>query len=356
MQTTINVDYTKVHVSFKLNGYSLNKDDLCRVAYSFIKEGEEYEKPVGDFLLDWFNDSEFIHLQTSGSTGSPKNLVVSKQAMVNSAIATGDYFDLNPGDKILNCLPVKYIAGKLMFIRAFILGLEMDFVAPSSRPLDRIENCYDFCAMVPLQAQNSIKKLHIIKKVIIGGARISKKLAAELKQVDSEIYETYGMTETVTHIAVRKLSESNFEVLPHISISQDERSCLVIDAPSILANQVVTNDLVTLVSPKHFKFLGRIDNIINSGGIKFLPEAIEEKLAKKIDRRFFISGETDEVLGEKIILIVEGESFEINDKIFKKLDKFEKPKQIYFVQKFIETENGKTIRNATKELALNEMK
>ena len=350
METTIFVDHSKVHNKFKLNGHHLDRDDLCRVAYSFIKEGSDFEKPVGDFLLDWFNNDEFMHLQTSGSTGSPKNLIVSKQAMVNSALATGDFFDLKPGDQVLNCLPVRFIAGKMMFIRAFILGLEMDFVAPSSNPMERINKKYDFGAMVPLQAQNSITKLNQFQKLIIGGAQISTKLAKDLMNIPCNIYETYGMTETITHIAVRKINEPNFKVLPHVTISQDERSCLVIDAPSILSQQVITNDIVSLTSENEFKWLGRVDNIINSGGIKFLPETIEDKIASKIERRFFISSELDEDLGEKLTLIIEGEPFKVDEKIFDKLDKFEKPKQIYFIPKFEETYNGKVIRFATKEL------
>jgi O-succinylbenzoic acid--CoA ligase len=350
METITLVDHSKVHNKFKLNGHHLDRDDLCRVAYSFIKEGAEFEKPVGDFLLDWFDSKDYMELQTSGATGSPKNLIVSKQAMVNSALATGDFFKLKPGDQILNCLPVRFIAGKMMFIRAFILGLEMDFVAPSSNPLQRCDKMYDFCAMVPLQAQNSIDHLHHVKRLIVGGAPISNELAKKLIEIPTNVYETYGMTETVTHIAIRGISKSFFEVMPHVSISQDERNCLVIDAPAILNDQIITNDIVSIESPTQFKWLGRFDNIINSGGIKFLPEAIESKLSSKIQRRYFISSEPDQDLGEKLILIIEGEPFTLDANVFDGLDKFEKPKQIYFIPKFEDTYNGKLIRNATKAL------
>ena len=138
-----NPTYESVHNSFKLNGFHLNKADLCRVAYSFIKEGEDFEKPVGDFLLDWFDNKSFIEMTTSGSTGIPKIIKVDKQAMVNSALATGDFFDLHPGNRALQCLPVKYVAGKMMLIRSIILGLDLDYVAPSSHPMENIEGCYD---------------------------------------------------------------------------------------------------------------------------------------------------------------------------------------------------------------------
>lgn len=347
MEAVSNVAYTQVHNRFKLNGHHLDKDDLCRVAYSFIKEGQEFEKPVGDFLLNWFDDRDYMMMSTSGTTGTPKSIKVSKQAMVNSALATGDFFDLKPGDLVLNCLPVKYIAGKMMFIRAFILGLEMNFAAPSSKPLTRVEKNYAFGAMVPMQAQNSLDKLHLFKKIIIGGAKITKSLENELLKIPSEIYETYGMTETITHIAAKRIGESHFKPLPHVLVSQDDRNCLVIHAPQIQSEEIVTNDLVELNENSEFQWLGRIDNVINSGGIKFIPEIIEEKLTQLIPRRYFIASETDPVLGEKLILLVEGAPFEIKDEVFSGLSKFEKPKDIHFVKHFEETHNGKIMRNET---------
>lgn len=336
--------YHDVHSKFKLNGFHLDRDDLCRVAYSFIKEGDAFEKPVGDFLLDWFDDKDYIEMQTSGSTGIPKLIRVKKQAMVNSSLATGDFFDINPGDKVLNCLPVKYVAGKLMFVRSFILGLDMDFVAPSSKPLKNNDVVYDFSAMVPLQAQNSLNELHLIKKLIVGGAKINARLEEELLKLPTKSFETYGMTETVSHIAAKKVGEKSFKVLPNVTIEKDERNCLVIHAPKISENPIVTNDLVELVSDTEFTFLGRLDNVINSGGIKFSPEIIEEKLIKLLDSRFFVIGIPDEDLGEKLMLVIEGEQYELPANLFDKLDKYEKPKEVLFVSKFKETGNGKIIR------------
>ena len=144
MEVLSNPTYENVHNQFKLNGFHLNREDLCRVAYSFIKEGEDFEKPVGNFLLDWFDYKSYIEMETSGSTGAPKTISISKQAMVDSALATGDFFDLQPGNKALQCLPVKYVAGKMMLVRAMILGLDLEFVAPSSHPLDHNEIDFDF--------------------------------------------------------------------------------------------------------------------------------------------------------------------------------------------------------------------
>jgi len=340
-----NITFENVHNQFKLNGFHLNKEDLCRVAYSFIKEGEEFEKPVGDFLLDWFDSKSYLEMKTSGSTGTPKIIKVNKQAMVNSAIATGDFFDLHSGDRALLCLPVKYVAGKMMLIRAIVLGLDLDYVAPSSHPMKGMTDKYDFVAMVPMQAQNSLKEIQNVKKLIVGGARISSSLEKELIKLPTEVYETYGMTETITHIAAKRVGEKMFMVLPNVTISCDERNCMVIHAPKIIADDtVVTNDLVELINENQFKFLGRIDNVINSGGIKILPEQVEQKLDGKLDRRFFITSKEDKELGEKVVLVIEGDFFEIDYSLFDILDKYEHPREIIFVAKFKETENGKFLR------------
>lgn len=335
------VTYKNVHNHFKLNGFHLDKEDLCRVSYCLIKEGDEFEKSIGDFLLDWFDDKPYIDLQTSGTTGVPKMIRTNKQAMVNSALATGDFFKLSPGDKALYCLPTKYIAGKMMLVRSFILGLDIDFVAPSSHPLTKNETKYDFVAMVPLQAENSLAGLKDVKKMIVGGAKMSKSLEESLLKEKTEVYETYGMTETITHIAAKKIGEKSFSILPNIQISQNDRNCLVISAPKISDEPIVTNDLVELVNDHQFIFLGRSDNVVNSGGIKLIPEQIEEKLAHEIHSRFFVGGIADTLLGEKLVLVIEGEKQALNDVIYSSLSKYEKPKEVFYISKFIETENGK---------------
>jgi O-succinylbenzoic acid--CoA ligase len=350
MKTLQNPTYTDVHPGFRLNGFHLDREDLCRVAYSFIKEGEDFERSVGYFLLDWFDQFPDIEVRTSGTTGLPKLIKINKQAMVNSAIATGDFFEIMPGNKVLHCLPTKYIAGKMMFVRGFILGLDMDFVAPSSYPLENNDTKYDFAAMVPLQVKHSLKQLNQVKKIIIGGVKVNRSLEEELKKLPIRAYETYGMTETITHIAAKEIGENAFTVLPGVTISYNDKNCLVIHAPRISEELVVTNDLVELINENQFVFLGRIDNIVNSGGIKLLPEQIEEKLALKIkDRRFFVTGKPDETLGEKVVLVVEGERSDFGDGIFDGLDKYEHPKEIIFVPKFRETGSGKLMRKETFE-------
>jgi len=347
MTNTIN--YNNVHNLFKINGFHFKRNDLCSLAYILIKEGEPYEKAMGDFLLDWFDAKSYLELTTSGTTGTPKTIRIEKEAMINSALASGDFFDLKPGDTALHCLPTNFIAGKMMLVRGFIIGLDIDFVSPSSRPLFNKDRSYDFAAMVPLQAQNSIAELFKVKKLIVGGAKMNHELEAQLANLKTEVYETYGMTETITHIAAKRVGEEAFSLLPNIKISIDDRNCLVIDALNISNESIITNDLVSLIDEEHFVFIGRIDNLINSGGIKLIPEKIEDKLSKKINSRFFVAGMKDEDLGEKLVLIIEGEERNLEDTIFKKLDKYERPKEIFYVKKFAETENGKVKRKEILE-------
>ena len=332
--------YINIHNRFKINGFHLEREALFQLAYSFIKEGAQFEKEIGQFLLDWIDDNDTVQLLTSGTTGEPKLITVQKQAMVNSAIATADFFDLHPGDKVLHCLPTRYIAGKMMLVRSIIVGLEMDIMTPTSHLDDLLlSKKYDFVALVPVQAQASLDKLNQFKKIIIGGAKLSDTLANQLQYCNAEIYETYGMTETITHIAAKRIGAECFETLPNIFISKDDRGCLIIQAPNIVSSTIVTNDLVEIISDNQFKWLGRFDNVINSGGIKYFPEQIEAKLALKINQRFFIAGLPDDNLGQKIALFIEGEEFPLEASIFNELEKFERPKEIHFIPNFIETNN-----------------
>jgi len=342
-----NLTQNNVHNYFKLNGYHLNAKDLCRVAYSYIKEGDAYEQSIGEFFLDWFDKKDYIEMTTSGTTGLPKLVRLKKQAMIQSALATGDFFGLEPGDKALLCLPTQFIAGKMMLVRSLILGLELDVVSPSLHPLQFNTTTYDFVAMVPLQVQNSIDGLSKVRKLIIGGAKLDSALEEKLLPLKTEIYETYGMTETITHIAAKRLGDSVFSILPNVKISQDDRQCLVIHVATISDEPIVTNDLVELVNEQQFKFLGRIDNVINSGGVKLIPEQIEAKLTGKIANRFFVTGLPDTTLGEKLVLVIEGEKQEFEPDFFDVLGKYEKPKEIVFVSKFKENENGKLLRKPT---------
>lgn len=352
-------NYKNVHIKFKLDNLNYKYDDLMEVAYSYVKEGLPYQYELGNFLLDWLDDKDYVIVKTSGSTGKPKKIKIKKQSMVNSAIATGDFFNLKPGDKVLHCLPSNFIAGKMMIVRAIVLGLELDMVEPAALPLIDYEKDYKFSAFTPMQLKNFAKYLKSIKTVIVGGGRVSKSIIELIKDKKPNIYETYGMTETVSHIAVKKLNnfsglqeETFFRTLPEILVSKDERGCLVIEAPKLSDKKIVTNDLVDVKSDSSFKWLGRFDNVINSGGIKLFPEQIESKLQDKIGGEFFIASQEDDTLGEKLILVIEGKKRVIDEAVYDGLDKYEKPKEIYFISKFKETTSGKIHRKKTLE-ALN---
>ena len=306
--------YDKVHNRFKFNGLHFNHEELKEVAYSLIKEGEPFEKVTGNFLSDWLNDKDYLVVNTSGSTGQPKSIKLKKQAMVNSAIATGDFFGLQPGDTALHCLPSHYIAGKMMFVRALVLGLELDFTEPSSQPIFDYERHYDFCAMVPFQLKHTINYVENIKTIIVGGSMVTKPLMEKMENAPSRFFETYGMTETVTHVAVRQLQskagkgEQYFKALPNVKFNKDDRNCLIIHAPRLVKEALVTNDIVDLKSETSFKLLGRYDNVINSGGVKLFPEQIESKLQTIIKQRYIIACEDDTDLGQKLILVIENTS------------------------------------------------
>ena len=220
--------------------------------------------------------------------------------------------------------------------------------------------------MVPLQLDNSIHRLHLLKKLIVGGGAVPEYLIALIQGISTKIYETYGMTETVSHIAARRLNskkksidECFFKTLPQVAISVDDRNCLVVKAPLLNPDTLVTNDIVEIVTHKKFIWKGRFDNVINSGGVKLFPEQIEKKLQLIIRQRFFVSSIPDSLLGNKLILIIEDVTGTLNQDIITEkisqlssLGKFEKPKQVYFLNKFMETRSGKIKRDDSKELAI----
>ncbi len=341
--------FDKIHLKFKLNGTSFNHKELKEVAYSLVKEGEPFEKAAGDFLLDWLDKKDFVLVKTSGTTGLPKTIKLNTSSMVNSAIMTGDFFDIHPGDKALHCLPSRYISGKMMLVRAMILGLELDMIAPTLFPAYDNRKHYDFAAMIPLQLKNSLSRINNIRTLIVGGAAVSQSQIETLQDLKTNIYETFGMTETISHIAVKKLNHNSsnsigFMTLPNINISKNDKNCLVIEAPKLSSEIIETKDVVNLISNNEFELIGRYDNMINTGGVKVFPELIEMKLQGLLGSRFFIASEVDNDFGEKVILVIEDEESDFNTEVFSQLDKHEIPKSIYHIPKFFETGTGKIQR------------
>jgi O-succinylbenzoic acid--CoA ligase len=341
-----------VHPKFKLNGLPYQFDDLYELALDFEKSQALHEIEIGKFLIEWLNNNNYISVPTSGSTGVPKKINILKAHTVNSAIATGTFFELPSETRALLCLPASYIAGKMMLVRAIILGWDLYIKAPEKDAITQYDRDYDFVAMVPYQVHYSLKSLNKIKKLIIGGGAISVDLNDQLQHVDTEVFATYGMTETITHIAVRRINglakSDYYNALPNVKFSLDKRDCLVIEASEVSDDKVVTNDLVKIISPSSFQYLGRIDNVVNSGGVKLFPEQIEAKLAKFIDVQFIIASEKNQTLGEQLILILEEDSSELIPDIktaFSTLSNYERPKKVYSFSKFPFTETGKIKRS-----------
>ena len=341
------------HINFKLNGNSFFESK------EIILFAESLSKELHHFLIEWFSDDDFVFVKTSGSTGNPKTIRLKKEFMINSALATGSYFQLPENTIALCCLPLNFIAGKMMLVRSLILGWDLDMVVPSSNPLQIVTKEYDFSAMVPLQLSNSISKIEQIKTLIVGGGVVSQGLEKALQSISTNCYATYGMTETITHVAIRKLnkfsqleSKSFYKTLSEVTVSKDDRDCLVISAPKVSDETIITNDVVEIISENEFIWKGRFDNVINSGGIKLHPEEIEKKLSSMISARFFITSIPDDKFGEILILLIESEEFKIADDVFSNLMKFEIPKEIFYLPKFIETKTGKVQRTETLKKVL----
>jgi O-succinylbenzoic acid--CoA ligase len=348
----------KFHKAFQLNGQSFqNSEEL--LGYSC-----QWSQELHSFLQQWLNESRELKVMTSGSTGVPKEIILRKEHMKNSAKATGDFLKLGENTKALLCLSPKYIAGKMMLVRAMELGWNLEVVKESSSPLEELDKVFDFVAMVPLQLSNSLQLLHRIKTLIVGGAAVSPGLCQSLQGKSCVVYATYGMTETTSHIALKKLNHCQnenesevYRVLPEVCISLDDRGCLVIDAKKVASERITTNDFVQIIAKDAFYWLGRQDSVVNSGGIKLIPEQIELKLVEIISQRFFLAGLPDDILGEKLVLLIEDSGKSVSNpkkvkQFLKKanLSKFEYPKEIHFVKKFAETETKKIQRKSTLEM------
>lgn len=311
-----------------------------------------------EFIQEWIAPSECMLVHTSGSTGAPKPLMVEKKRMLASARQTCDFLGLKSGDTALLCMSLDYIAGKMMAVRSIERGLELTIVPASNHPLASLDGrCFDFVAMVPSQVYCSMsvpserETLRHIRHLIIGGGAISSQLQKALDELDSEgqIWSTYGMTETLSHIAMRPLTGPNssewYTPLPGVRVEVDEEGCLLIDAPLVCESVLHTNDIAELQNGR-FRIIGRKDNVICSGGIKLQIEAIEEKLRPFIPSPFCITKGKDPKFGEVAVLLLSGEKLPQStfDKAFSHLDRYEKPKEVCYVKEIPMTETGKIDR------------
>ena len=329
-----------------------------------------YFQKAYDFMELWINGQEEFNLQTSGSTGAPKTIKVTRQQLISSAAMTGKALNLDKGTHALVCLNVAYVAGIMMLVRGMELNWELTIVEPSSNPLLELEQDFDFVAMVPLQLSFCLeneKTKGMVKhlgKILLGGAPVSISLLKEIANLSVPVYQSYGMTETVSHVALRKLNfpieERNYTILPGVILGQDERGCLYVSGPMTNEEKIQTNDLVNIISANTFTWLGRIDNVINSGGVKIILDRVDELIAnvfydQKYTAAFFTWYEKDEKLGQKLILIMEKTDQPLQEEtilkeIRKKVSAYETPKHVYFADQFIKTETDKIDKRRTVEM------
>ncbi|GAB2608929.1 AMP-binding protein [Belliella aquatica] len=335
----------------------------------FVKD--EYIDQTLAFCQDWLNGKEEFELQTSGSTGTPKKITISRSQMEVSASATQSFFKIELGSKILVCLNTQMIGGKMMLVRGMNWDADIYLTPPEMNPLQNFDKAqkFDFCAMVPLQVEACLadkdarEKLPNIKILIIGGAPSSADLIDRIIQSEINAYQTYGMTETVSHVALAKIEgiELVYRILPDVSIGTDHENRLWVEAPMAKEKRLQTNDLVQLIDMHSFKWIGRADFTINSGGIKIQAESLEAQLGKYInpiygDVSFFVIGQRDQKLGEKVVLFVETSSKEekkaqeLLTELKGKLQKYHCPKNIYFLPEFVKTDSGKINRTKTSQI------
>jgi len=353
----------KVQIVIRINGQDYSDHELNLLIAEKLSSPHlpEWKRELYTFLKEWFSPSDFIEAQTSGSTGTPQTIRLPKTTMQQSASRTIEYFGLQTGNRILLSLPCRFIAGKMMVVRAIIGQMDLITVDPSADFDLLTDETFDFGAMVSnqvfklLDSPSGKEKLENISNLLIGGSAIPANLEGQINQLKSRVVSTYGMTETASHIAIRELSGENqsdiYHCLSGISVSTGENDCLQIHV-SESDEPLQTKDIAEILSPTSFRILGRVDDVIISGGIKYWPEKIEKKLESAISGRFVISSIPDEMLGEKLVLVIEGKpaSIEvINGLLTEILPPFERPKAIYFMAKFPETPNGKLKRNEIKE-------
>lgn len=363
-----------MHLYFQQQQFSF--DELSRI--QILTPSESYLAHTLQFCKEWLLGKEDFPIFTSGSTGTPKAITISRKQMQESAWATAKALGLEAGDNAFICLNTNYIAGKMMLVRGLEIGMNMTVAEPAANPFAGMETPlphFDFYAFVPLQLQTlleegkQIEKLNKAKAIIVGGAPVNAALANALQTISAPIYATYGMTETVSHIALKRLNGKEqspyYQALPNTQIGQDERGCLTIISPVTHFEKIITNDKVKLIDSQRFEWIGRVDNVINSGGVKIQIEKIENEIDTLfaqlgILQRFAVVGLPDGKLGEAVTLVVEGNSLlahvadnEILNLLKNKLSKYEVPKKILYLPALPETETNKVNKLKIKVLLAN---
>ncbi len=324
---------------------------------------DPYYKSAYNFAKAWLRGQETFTITTSGSTGTPKEITLSRTQMIASARLTGQVLDLPSGTRALVCLNVNYIAGMMMLVRGLELDWQLTIVNPGSNPLLDVpkEATFDFVALVPmqlsaiLQAERTHGRVEDLGKMLLGGAPVSELLLQEIQALKMPAYQSYGMTETVSHVALRRLNgdapQEDYQVLPGVEFGIDVRDCLHLRGAVTNVELVQTNDLVEITSPNSFHWLGRADSVINSGGVKISLDKIDKVVGgilqeMEVATEYFCWHEPDEKLGQKLVLFLEGEGAVLNtkillEKISDRVKRYETPKAVYFAKEFERTPTAK---------------
>ena len=325
-------------------------------------DNRSFRQELFSFLSEWFSPEDTVLVHTSGSTGKPKELYVEKEHMMESACLTCSFLKLQKEDTALLCMPLKYIAGKMVVVRALVAGLNLLPVTPSGHPLREMKEAPVFAAMIPMQVYNSLQMpeekaiLQQVKHLIIGGGAIDSQLASELKDFPNAVWSTYGMTETLSHIALRRLNgpEASDWYIPFesVQIRLSKENTLVIHAPRVCQEELVTNDMAEINGQKQFRILGRKDNTINTGGVKVQIEQVEALLKDRLSTPFLITSAPDKKFGEIIVLLTEGQLPDGIEQICAlALPTYWRPKRFIPVFQLPLTETGKPDRALAKVLA-----
>jgi O-succinylbenzoic acid--CoA ligase len=347
--------------------YINNKEYQLTDLESFIRRNSKYSKLI-KFIQNWRIGKQTFNFHTSGSTGKPKEISITKNQITSSVLATKKALDLNQNDKVLICLNPEYIATTMMVARCLVLDLDMHIIEPSANPFELLNDKVkiDFASFVPLQVETILnnKKANMlegIRNILIGGAPLSANLINQLSAINTNTYQSYGMTETVSHIALMNLKTDDcFNTIEGIEIQQDSRQCLSIKGAVTNDIWVQSNDVVELINSSKFRWLGRADNIINSGGVKIFPETLEALAIDILKQNnfhnsFFFYGQKSEKFGEIVGLIFEKCKPEktildsLNNSIIKRFSKYHIPKIISTVNGLSRTESGKIKRIETVE-------
>lgn len=313
-----------------------------------------------EFLTEWHHHYPLMLVHTSGSTGRPKPMWVEKRRMEASARITCDFLGLHRGDTALLCMPLDYIAGKMMVVRSLVCGLRLLAVEPSGSPLATVTEPLDFAAMVPMQVWNSLqvpdlrKRLMDIRHLIIGGGAIDENLSAELRSFPHAVWSTYGMTETLSHIALRRLSGPDasdwYTPFEGVSMSLAVDGCLVIDAPAVHDGLLTTHDMAELTPDGRFKILGRKDCVICSGGLKIHAEEVERHLSPHLCTPYLLTKRKDDKFGEVTVLLTEGDTATAQAVCQRVLPKYWQPRAYVHVDRIPMTATGKLARKAAEDI------